>query len=331
MNKFHLSELPGKLSEEASVLIIALGFDARCLSIIKSIPIGLVGKIIGVSNVGWADENKKNIDDFRRIVGVDAKIIGENSRSSIEVIDQLASVLLPLTKEPVSFYIDVTAFSHELLSIVVGLLHVLGILNKTKFLYIGANEYGKSEDGEIWLSRGVSNIRSVLGFPGTMRPSKKLHLVILAGFEAERALEIVTQYEPALLSIGLGGENASISDNHHITNRHFHKKIQDILISRKEQYKISTFEFSCIDPELTKAAVLGHIESIDPCSDYNVVVCPLNTKLSTIGVALAALTQPEIQICYAEPDEYNTERYATPGDEVAMIELTALTLDKLSP
>lgn len=33
--------------------------------------------------------------------------------------------------------------------------------------------------------------------------------------------------------------------------------------------------------------------------------------VSTVGVVLAALEHPEIQICYAEPEEYNTDGYAS--------------------
>jgi hypothetical protein len=47
----------------------------------------------------------------------------------------------------------------------------------------------------------------------------------------------------------------------------------------------------------------------------------LNTKLSTVGVALAAIENPEIQICYAEPEEYNTDGYSKPGKEVTVISL----------
>ena len=44
----------------------------------------------------------------------------------------------------------------------------------------------------------------------------------------------------------------------------------------------------------------------------------MNTKLSTLGAALAAVERPEIQLCYARAIEYNESGYSTPSNQVTI-------------
>jgi len=39
---------------------------------------------------------------------------------------------------------------------------------------------------------------------------------------------------------------------------------------------------------------------------------------ATVGVALLCLERPEIQLCYAQPIEYNIDGYATPDEWVTV-------------
>ena len=58
--------------------------------------------------------------------------------------------------------------------------------------------------GEKWLSKGVKEIRSVLGFPGEILPSRKNHLIVLTGYEYERAKTIIDILQPYSLALGFG-------------------------------------------------------------------------------------------------------------------------------
>ncbi|MDP2644327.1 MAG: hypothetical protein Q8P24_05265, partial [Desulfobacterales bacterium] len=42
----------------------------------------------------------------------------------------------------------------------------------------------------------------------------------------------------------------------------------------------------------------------------DVTVAPMNTKLSTVGAALASFENSEIQVCYAQADYYNYHGYS---------------------
>ena len=77
--------------------------------------------------------------------------------------------------------------------------------------------------------------------------------------------------------------------------------------------EISTFSFSCVDPYEARDAVLSEAARL---SGFNTVLCPMNTKVSTVGVGLAALKDPRLQVVYAAAEEYNEIGYSSPGRHV---------------
>lgn len=325
MHKVPLRQLPEEFRDFTGTLLIGLGFDQRCLAVLSNFPRDKACKIIGVSNVGGGEQTQKKIDEFRRLVGSEDPVVGQGAINVIEVADLLSQQLTVALADPTAkLLIDITSLSHELLVLLLGMLHELGGLNRTSLIYVGAAGYStNTEPNAMWLSRGVRDVRSVLGFPGTMLPSRKLHLLILTGFEVERATEVILRYEPASISIGMGAKGQSISDSHHSKNKEFFDGIA--AFATAQDYgtdDVSQFSFSCISPTETKDQLVAHINELGGFAQKNLVVCPLNTKLSTVGVVLAALEYPDIQICYAEPDEYNADGYATPGDEATIVSLS---------
>jgi len=59
-------------------------------------------------------------------------------------------------------------------------------------------------------------------------------------------------------------------------------------------------------------------------AEHNIVIAPMSTKLSTIGVGLAAFTRVEYQICYAEAAQYNYLHYSVPSDRCYLLDLPEL-------
>ncbi len=324
MHKVPLEQLHTEFQNFTGAFLVGLGFDHRCLAVLSKSPRDRFSEIIGVSNAGWGDQNQKNIEEFGRLAGSECSVVGQGATSVIEVADQLSQRVAAVFAHPTSkLLVDITSLSHELLVLLLGMLHEIGGLNRTSLIYVGAAAYSTNTGPHaMWLSRGVKDVRSVLGFPGTMLPSRKLHLIILTGFEVERASEVILRYEPASMSIGLGAKNQSISESHHSKNREFFDGITAFASSQDYGTdEVFQFSFSCISPSETRDQLVAHINELGGFSQKNLVVCPLNTKLSTVGVVLAALEHPEIQICYAEPEEYNTEGYALPGDEATIVAL----------
>lgn len=321
MNKFPLSELNGKLQGKEFVLFLGLGFDQRSLCAVDNIETIVPKKIIGILNPPRAGTPQTNYRDaFNISAGENSEILGHDSTSLIDTIDTIQERLNQPDIKDLEIFVDITSLSHEVLVAFIGLLQSENLLKNTTLLYTEADEYSFNTTLEQkWLSRGVVEVRSVLGFPGTMLPSKKLHLIIMAGFEIERATEVINRYEPSRLTIAYGSKDHSVSEKHHLTNIGFAQNILDNFLENSAQMDdLHQLEFSCTDPFSTKSSLEIYINQFP---NENIVICPLNTKVSTVGAALAALEMPNIQICYAQPAEYNVAGYASPGKNITLINL----------
>jgi hypothetical protein len=209
--------------------------------------------------------------------------------------------------------IDITSFRREELLMLYALIRSVDADATTQWelVYLGAQGMGD------WLSGKVTNVRSVYGFPGEMWPSKKTRLVLLMGFEVERARSIFEVYEPATVFIGTGKKSESISEELHKRNM---ECLNTVLLDIGGA-SVKHFEFSARDP----AQLVHDLEKevpIDPLS--NTVIAPLNTKLSTLGVGLYALKHPEYQVCYASVDSYNEDEFSKPSDTMYSIPIKSL-------
>jgi hypothetical protein len=217
-------------------------------------------------------------------------------------------------------FVDITTFTHEQLLIFIRVLSEAKIDRKFIFGYTGAEQYSINTDPEnVWLSKGVSQIRSILGFPGKFLPSKKLHLIVLVGFEHERAKAVIEQFEPTVLTLGVGENTQSVSAEHYATNQKFFDEVKRFVDVKTSIYSaIETFQFSGVDPVLTRDAVLAQVDRVPFC---NTVICPMNTKISTLGVGLAAIQNKSLQVCYSRAITYNESGYSTPSQQVTLFEI----------
>lgn len=241
--------------------------------------------------------------------------------SPVTTADAIISALSEVrNSDSLTVLFDVTTFTNESLLIV---LQAIRTRIKCKHLYIaytGAKEYGVGlGDDHKWLSKGVDNVRSVLGYPGMLLPSRELHLVVLVGFESERAKSLIDEIQASSLSLGSGSSSESITRQHYQLNSFFCDKVEKSIQSVFSQYSnVSKFHFSPSNPFETKRTILSEVQKHN---DYNVIVAPMNTKLSTVGVALAAFADPKIQLAYSHPVQYNYQGYSTPGKVCNLIDI----------
>jgi hypothetical protein len=312
--------LADRLSAAPYRLILGLGFDQRSTEILQALrDADGLKETIAITNVGWSFSNLSAVNFFQTHMKESGRIIGERCSNVLQLADNLTSEIGNFDRE-IRTVVDITSMSHELLAILIALLHAHGQLVGTIFCYTSAKQYSfNTAESAIWLSKGVNAIRSVLGYPGDQLPSRPLHLVIPMGFEVERAIEVISAYEPAVLSLGIGRRDASISEAHFESNSLFFGRLETFVNEREIVCEtFSKFTFSCIDPIDAKNDIAQHLAGFP---DLNTVICPLNTKISTVGVAVLCLEQPEIQLCYAQPIEYNTDGYATPDKWVTLFTL----------
>jgi hypothetical protein len=309
MKVVDLKDIAAHLPPKIDVLICSASFEARCKSVPMELDPAFVEQALICENRDVAVYAKDNIEALLNHFSKNTKIVSLSLSDPLNIADRLGSNIdRVLSDIPQTFLVDTTTFTRESLIILVLLLKVKLQTNKELiFTYASASDYSIGDrNNEIWLSKGVKEVRSILGFPGNPSPSRRCHLIILSGFENERAIKLIESYEPAILSVGVAREADSVDPKHFEKNLAFHKILCNLYTN------VDIFSFSATDVlqarDDLKAQVLKH-------RGYNVVVAPLNNKLSTIGATLAALEDEDIQLCYAQANEYNYEAYSTPGDK----------------
>jgi hypothetical protein len=138
-------------------------------------------------------------------------------------------------------------------------------------------------------------------------------LLLIAGFETERAQEIIDDIEPSRLSLGAIGPSPLDVNVHNELLKEFLARVKSFYASTR----MDEFEFSSSDPIFTKEQIL----SVAKASDQNVVLACLNSKPAMVGACLAAMEYPMIQLVYAQPLYYNVTNYSQPSGDVLVFEI----------
>lgn len=303
-----IAEVCEGLPSQIDLFICSASFEERSSVIPLQIDSSRVKNVLVFSDhIVCGSVGREKTEQILQHFGSAATFVPLILKDPLATADSMMEAFSKLCDISCTYVIDVTTFSHESLLI---LMKVMSIWIKPHDEIIGvynsATEYSVGLDfAEKWLTHGVTEVRSVLGFAGGLLPTQSQHLIVLAGFEVDRAETLIDVCEPGYLSIGLGRTGTATNTEHYDLNRNAYKTI---LGKYKEA---SGFEFASNDVEETMNAVVSEARLR---SGYNVVVAPLNTKISTIGVALAALEDETIQVCYAVPEEYNMAGYASASD-----------------
>jgi hypothetical protein len=334
--KHDLSTLNDVIGEPPEVFVCPVSYEDRCLTIAERIDTSRLRTSILLSNSDYRASVAANVERLSSYFENLAQNVELRADDPLFTADKLRSLVIPeIQKAEGVCLVDITSFTHEHLLILIRFLTQFVSNKKVKIVYSGADEYSTNHTGgDKWLSKGLASIRTVLGYPGLLFPSKQLHLVILVGFEAERAELLIFNTEPSRLTLGLGRRGQSVTESLYETNVVFHKRVEAFVKETLQTVApVDQFEFSCVDPIQTMNDILDLQESSS--SDYNMVLCPLNTKPSTLGAALAATKSDQIQIIYAQPVEYNVGGYSRPGRTFTLYDfaelLTRANIEKLFP
>lgn len=216
-----------------------------------------------------------------------------------------------------SILVDITTFTHEWLLILLFVLKEQGIKSENVTLaYASASEYsiGESLDDK-WLSKGVLDVRTVLGYSGELDPLLPTHLVVLVGFENHRATHLIDAIDPVALTLGHGASGSETDPKHSEANQRFYDLVLESEIFRSN---VKSFSFSCSDPDAARRAL---DEACSKYVDYNHIIAPMNTKLSTVASAFFGFDHERVQLCYAQPVSYNKKGYSRPSGAIYVIRL----------
>lgn len=317
--KVSLNSLDRTLGSDLDLFICSSSFEERCLAVPESLGLS-VKKVLVCENQDYEPFVSHNTQRLLKHFGRRAKKVTLRTDDPLLVADNLSGALeKAIRPQTETCVVDISTFTHESLLILVKVLNQSGYKGSLRFVYAGAKDYALNlPDNEKWLTKGVDDVRSVLGYPGIILPSQRLHLVVMVGFESERAEKLIETYEPAAISLGLGTVTESVRRDHHKVNAGFHQKVLEFARNLATQ-KTDTreFSFSCVDPIRTRSSLL---EQLTLYPDYNTVIAPMNTKVSTLGAALVALENAHVQLCYAHAVHYKIDGYSAPDNDCRILD-----------
>jgi hypothetical protein len=305
MQKLSVTQLQSSFNQQIDVLIGCVSYEARCLSVPNALAESDVKYALYFRVHEFRKASDGNSFSLKNLFNDKVNIIEYSNNDSIlyanyfiEKIDFFYQQL----NRPLNIVLDISTFTREALIISIGILfHKRVQVSSLALIYTPA-----AKMNEEWLSRGFRCVRSVLGFPGELSSLKPLHIVVMTGFELERAKYIIDEYEPDKISIGVGNCFESINSDFYKRNEKF---VNDLTNYYGET--VNNFNFSLIDPIKTANELEIYL---GPYCEYNTVIAPMNNKLSTIGATLYGIRHESAQICYLPAEEYNVADYSVPDD-----------------
>jgi len=303
---YSLDLLRSHVTGTIDLLLCSVSFEGRCRSVADNMDNSLISRVAIAQNQNHAIYHKDNPDYLcQKFSGKCGGVILDTDKpilSADGIWKELSDIFQGSAKRVL---IDISTFTHEALLIILRAAFLLARpSDEIRFAYVPAEYSVGDEPQDKWLSKGIREIRSVVGYPGELLPSRKIHLIVLVGFETERARALIEAYEPAFISLGYSTEVGSTSKENYTASNYFHAKMMTLFPNSNK------FEFSATNfaetAKVLKSVAQGQTE-------LNTVIAPLNTKLSTIGSALAAIADDTIQLCYAQAELYNYENYSKPS------------------
>jgi hypothetical protein len=286
------------------LVMLSASYEDRCRAIIGTLPDSYRADAVRVYFnheflVGAAkDKVASNLAELLNYGNALSENVERVEGSWLDATRQLSAIRGGLSCIPddrcVEAVVDATTFTRESLIVTCGLLRHSGRDPRIKTTYSAALRHGD------WLSKHFRTVRNIMGYPGMQRPALRTTLVILSGFEPERATHLIDEHEPARVLLGYGNPPtvpAFLERN---------KSEQTLILARQN---VSQFEFpatsiqACLD---TLEAVLGpSLES------ENIILAPMNTKLSSLACMVFADRHSQVQLTYCVPGEYNVSDYST--------------------
>lgn len=305
--------------QKIDIFICSASYEGRSLNIPNALKDIEIGCVFLCSHEDIVEIGKENREKIRAFFGGSSDKIEDVALHRNEPVKTADNFIKFLDKHPSSnggiCVVDISTFTHEALLIILRVLSSPQRGYKVLCTYNPARIYSEDESdkNKKWLSRGIKSVRSVLGYAGLWVPSQESHLIVLPGYEDDRAERLISSYEPDKLSLGICRDSFS-TELDEVRNV-FYKKVA---ASFPECEK---FEFSASDPFSVKETIL---KLASENGGRNIVVAPMNTKISTIGVAMAAMENDDIQIVYAQPEVYNVNNYSRPSDKCIYFSLSLL-------
>lgn len=210
--------------------------------------------------------------------------------------------LMPIFGSPhIPLVIDISVFTKRNLLMLWQWLDDINAWNRVTVVYSEPDNYVVSK--YIPLTFGLESLQQIPGSPGVADCSRPVHLVLLLGYEGDRALAVYEQVQPMQTTLFVP-----------------HPPYRPDWEGRTEEFNSDLLNLTgcqhvnrvdAIDPEATACMLRTIIGPTDRRSQNAVVICPLGTKPQTLGVFeyLRESRDPPAVI-YANPMRHNKSFYS---------------------
>lgn len=288
-----------------TIFLAAASFEDRSLvAARKFIDGGNSPERVYLANV--VETHLKHEDNLSKFGDMGVSNISEVNRFSSRSLWEWVWSVIGSIQDEIEVVVDATCLPRELLGMILFALSVKrNQIGMASVWYTSAPEGGYAtqnlnlDQSNRWLTRGVSSIRTVVGYPGVFFNENQSRLIAFVGHEFERPLEMIVAFEPNSVSIGTDIEASEAV----IGASEYSEKVAKKLKDKIEVPHVDSFYFESNSFEST----LKFLTEQQPRWEReNVTITAMNTKLSFIGAALFALRQRQVRLAYAVPKEYNS-------------------------
>lgn len=323
MESFKIDEFSEKVRTPYDIFICSSSFEERCLSIPRKVSENKrASQAIIFKTADSSEHVEANFGVLQDLFSGCCDKVKVFLTDPIQSADNISEEFDSKwdRESSAEVLIDITTFTHETLLMVLAAMRRDYPKLKISCCYVNASEYAwdEPEQQKKWLSRGLRNeVRTILGYAGNMVPSKKTHLIVIVGYEYERAVQIIESMEPDAISLGYGGPTDAVTEKNKEANEQFVRLVRKMTVYYED---IPDFVIPCDNPYELRDRLLHKIEEIG--NKYNIIIIPMNNKISTVGVALACQKRPDIQLCYAPARVYNYQYYSKVGRNCYLFSLS---------
>jgi hypothetical protein len=292
-------------NEPDDIFICSISFEERCINVVEHLADNyvarksLVVRYSAKNEAGLREKNQKLICDTLPHHIQNKKSIlpiyfdKYNPYSFWHLLEEWFSGLKSVKK----ITIDITTFTKSYLLTLLKLIKTKYPRAKIRVLYT-MGIYPENEP----LTRGVKDIVILPYYGGFELCKKKSILILLMGYEAERAYSIWETIDPVQTIAIIGNPPSYLGANGPS------RKLNQAILDDPDTI---VDEVSAIDPIKTMDKIY-EIYKKREYKDFSFFIAPLGTKMQVIGIylffeKLAPVTN--VQIIYAYPAKYNEKKY----------------------
>ena len=297
---------------EIDLFISGISLEDRCSrgwDILKEKGIKVKNKIIlyfnevieGAQQKGMQNA-EKHFDDLFEMQPADCKL-HVNIYDEVSGLIEFEKCFRGISQEfkDKNVVIDFSVMVKPYIFILLKYLFYIKKIERMYLLYTEPASYHKSKakislkDGD-YFTKGSTKTAEIPSYSGSENLTKKAALIVLLGFEGERAAEVVRAVEPDV-TIPINGFPA------------YRPEFKDISIISNEELLRESEIFKNLDyaPANDPFETRNVLEKIYSkySNRYNISTAPLGTKPMALGSCLFALQHADCRIIYPYPMEYN--------------------------